>query len=171
MLLKRCAQLATASSLAVAFAFGTPALSFADEDEKTEVILEEVEPDAPHKKVRIRIVRPQGEKKGVQFHVDALGKKPLALHFAKGDSASPVDSVHRWLMGKLGDSLGNGELNPSAILKQWFEGGNEVPLADLRNTLKADGWNAEKLEGWAGEQCWRRWLHDGRPRHARPAGP
>lgn len=59
--------------------------------------------------------------------------------------ASPLHSVLRWLLGE-----GRGERPAHDPLRAWFDGGPDVPLAGLRDALKADGWTAPRLRAWLG---------------------
>jgi hypothetical protein len=42
-------------------------------------------------------------------------------------------------------------------LEAWFEGGPDVPLADLRDALRADGWDAASLRAWVAGRI-ARWV-------------
>lgn len=62
---------------------------------------------------------------------------------------SPMPTIERWLRGKLGGSAVAPTHDPMAsMLKQWFEGGDDVPMADLRDALTADGWDANSMQAW-----------------------
>lgn len=61
--------------------------------------------------------------------------------------ANPMASVLRWMIGESLDAHGRRGQDP---LHAWFEGGENVPMAGLRDALKADGWTADALRAWLG---------------------
>lgn len=113
-------------TLATALAFAGPA-AFAD-DEKP----------AP-KKVRIKIKTSDGDVATSEQTPDATAST----------QRSPMPVIERWLRGKLGGAMTKGDADPlGGMLKQWFDGGADVPMADLRDALKADGWDADAMQAW-----------------------
>ncbi len=56
---------------------------------------------------------------------------------------NPMSSVMKWMMRRHGDYAGGND-----PITAWFQGGSDVPLADLRDTLVADGWTASSLLEW-----------------------
>lgn len=67
----------------------------------------------------------------------------------KGSPRSPMPVIETWLRRKLGASMtAAGEDPMGAMLEQWFEGDDDVPMADLRDALRAEGWNAESMRAW-----------------------
>ena len=59
------------------------------------------------------------------------------------EGRNPMSTMLRWL---LTNGMA-GEL-PNDPLQAWFEGGANVPMAGLRDALKADGWTAQSLQAW-----------------------
>ena len=111
---------------ALALSLATPGLAWADDESAPEP-----------KKKRIRISLPKAS------------PEPLPLQFRQAEK-SPMDAVMRWAMGEMHSHMakaGQGS-DAQAMLKSWFEGGADVPMAGLRDSLKADGWNADSLSRW-----------------------
>ncbi|MFV1959026.1 MAG: hypothetical protein ACC662_06390, partial [Planctomycetota bacterium] len=65
---------------------------------------------------------------------------------------SPLPTVFRWLV-KTRRKVMSGP-NP---LEAWFTGGDDVPLAGLRDALAEDGWNAGSLTKWIQTKVGPRW--------------
>ena len=79
------------------------------------------------------------EREVVVQHTPAVTTTPRGL----AEGRNPMSTMLRWL---LTDGMA-GEL-PSDPLRAWFDGGGNVPMAGLRDALKADGWTAQSLQAW-----------------------
>jgi len=151
---RRVFQIALSATLMLALALLTSATAWADDG------------DAPvRKKVRVRVTKRE--------EAPAQGQK-------KAPAPNPLDTVMRWAMGELGAQVGKDGKggDADARLRKWFEGGDDVPLAGLRDALKADGWTPEKLKAWgmakamqAGPQMMQLFANRSGPMGARRGGP
>ena len=122
-----------ALAAAAAFAVAAPVAAYADDD-------------APQpKKIRIKLKKEVVKEDGPREHAAPQGPR------------SPMPTIERWLRGRLGSAMegagpggaGLDGANPfGGMLKHWFEGGADVPMADLRDALLADGWNADSMQAW-----------------------
>ncbi len=76
--------------------------------------------------------------------------RAAAGHPAK-TGASPMDVARQWLAHRAVSKM-EGGIDLSEALRAWFDGGEKVPLADLRDAFKAHGWDAAKLQAWLQRQ-------------------
>ncbi len=77
-----------------------------------------------------------------------LKAKPAKPVPAAQSPKSPMQVVQQWLMGKAAQSMAGGSAVNGGALDAWFEGGSDVPLADLRDALKAEGWTGASMKVW-----------------------
>ncbi|MHC5009529.1 MAG: hypothetical protein ACYTG6_01115 [Planctomycetota bacterium] len=63
---------------------------------------------------------------------------------ANGTPRNPMPTILRWLMRHANEAGASGR----CPIESWFEGGSSVPLADLRDALRSDGWSAPSLRQW-----------------------
>ena len=151
---RRVFQIALSATLMLALALLAAPRAWADDG------------DAPvRKKVRVRVTKRE--------EAPAKGQEKVS-------SANPLDTVLRWAMGELGAQVGKDGKggDADAMLRKWFEGGDDVPLAGLRDALEADGWTPEKLKAWgmakaiqAGPQMMQLFANRSGPMGVRRGGP
>lgn len=87
----------------------------------------------------------------VKVKVKKLEEKAIG---APAKPRSPAETVHRWLAGEI-EKWGGAAEGARTPLHAWFEAGNDVPLAGLRDALKKDGWTADQLVQWIQRQAAR----------------
>lgn len=78
-----------------------------------------------------------------QVEHDVVVRRMAAAKAAPARARNPMSTVMRWLMT---DGL-SGDM-PNDPVKAWFDGGADVPMAGLRDALKADGWTSRSLQHW-----------------------
>lgn len=66
----------------------------------------------------------------------------------EGEKKDPMDAVMRWLMGEAGEKARSAEADFERMVDRWMKGGDDVPLAGLRDLLVEDGWTAGSLVEW-----------------------
>jgi hypothetical protein len=85
-------------------------------------------------------------------HADAPAPTPAPEPApAPAERKDPIASLLGALRSRM-DSRpgGDGSRDP---LDAWFAGGTDVPLAELRDALKKDGWDAASLRAWVAERA------------------
>lgn len=97
------------------------------------------------KRVRIHVVAPKSN--------DGPAGEGLSSEQRHGKK-DPLQTIMRWAMGEMSAHMSGAGTDGDAggHLQKWFDGGDDVPAAGLRDALKADGWTANTLKQWVSGQ-------------------